>query len=463
MTPFRRDYDKVIDNFGGNLAGQQAGAQVDAYAERVEGALDVMIQRMRDLACNEKGIHYAKGDVAEAWHAGAFNVDAMRRGIDARATLPRDASEIDIVLNGSRDASAQVKYYRNPDATAKAIGAPKYAEVDQKIVPADQINDVRIAARGLADKNAVTRPEVAAAHENTFETVDDRIRMDGAESLPLTEREALELVKQLRENGDIDRERFGLSQQQVLKMHDIVRECGSAAVRAAAISAALHVAPYLLEIAIKTWETGEIRAKDFEPLARSLPGTMLRSGMAGGISASIVGYAARAGLQRLDPTLVAACVALGISAVETSFDVARGNTTWPVAAKRISDDALVLAIAAGGGALGQTFIPIPVLGALIGNLVGGFVARVLLEKRDRAVLGLAVDTGWTFFGLVTQDYTVPPDILEAAGWKVFEPQRFVPQRFEFKRFEPLLFEPKKIEMNVLRRGVVSINRIGYLA
>jgi hypothetical protein len=462
MNTFRRDYRNAIDNFGGGMAGQQ----VDAYGERVEFALDDVVRRMGDLAGTQKDIHYAKGDLAEAWHAGNFNVDAARRGLDASATAPRDASPIDVSMRGTSVEHAQLKYFRSPEDTAKAISHPKYADLDQKVVPADQLDGVREAAARLAARNAHSRPEAADSYAHTARTADDRLKMDGAESRPLSEHDARELVKELRAKQDVDREHFRLTPQQVIQWQDILREATTAAARAAIISAALQSAPYLVAIARRTWETGEISAKDFAPMAQALPATLLRSGVAGGLSAAIVG-SARAGvlggkLQQVDPTFVAAGVILAISAFETSIKAANGDITWPVAAKCISEDAVVLAAAMGGGAIGQALIPIPMFGALVGNIVGAVVGRLAIDQVDGVVLGIAAETGSTIFGLVDHDYMVPSDILEASGWNVLDIRKLELRPLDLKRLQLRTLELRTLEMNVLRRGVVSFGRIAYL-
>lgn len=462
MTAFRRDYRNAIDNFGGGLAGQQ----LDAYVERIEHALDDVVRRMGNLAGSQKNIHYAKGDVAEPWHVGTFNVDAARRGLDGSATAPRDASPIDVSLRGSSVEHAQLKYFRSPEETAKAISHPKYSDLDQKVVPAGQLDGIREAAARLAARNAQSRPELADSYAHTAKTAADRLRMDGAESRPLSERDARELVKQLRQKQDVDREQFGLTPQQVIQWQDILRETTTAATRAVIISAALQSAPYVLAIARKAWETGEISEKDFAPLAQALPATLIRSGIAGGLSAAVVG-SARAGvlgsvLHEVDPTFVAGGVTLAISAFETSVKAARGEITWPAAAKRMSEDAVVLASAMSGAALGQALIPIPMFGALVGNLVGAAVARLAIEQVDGVVLGIAAETGWTVFGLVDQNYAVPSEILEASGWNILDIRRLAPRRLEIRRTQPQPPGLKRVEVRVLRRGVVSFGRVAYL-
>ena len=116
----------------------------------------------------------------------------------------------------------------------------------------------------------------------------------------------------------------------------------------------------------------------------------------------------------------------------------------------------------GGAALGQALIPIPMLRMLVGNIVGAALTRLAIDQANSAVLGMAAETGWTLFGLVDQDYTVPQEILVASGWKVIDTSRFHPRSLHLKRLKPRLFQSRRIEMTVLRRRAVGFGSVGYL-
>ena len=82
-------------------------------------------------------------------------------------------------------------------------------------------------------------------------------------------------------------------------------------------------------------------------------------------------------------------------------------------------------------------------------------------------MSFCVDSGFTFFGLVEQDYTLPDDVLKEIGVDVFEYEKFEPKRFERNKFEPKRFEiktitAKNIDIHFLRRGVIGVKCIGYL-
>lgn len=437
MSSFRRDFGRSTEYF----VAAAAGRDVNEYSDRIQSEIDDCVQKMRGMVDNAKDPNkWAKGDVAEAWHAGTYNVDVVRRGLYPRpsAATPRDRSPTDVYVGvDGQGIGVQIKNHADAEVNRDAINHPKY-DGHQKVVPEGQVLD--------------------SGHS-------DRIQAFEAESLPLKEAASRDLVKQLREAGDVDRERFGLTVADRVQWEDVFREATTAGTRAAILGAVLQTCPYLLAIAKRTWETGELSAKEFAPLARALPTTLLRSGVAGGLSAAVMG-AVRKGVlgstRQVHPTVVAAAVVLAMGAFRTSAKAARGEVTWPVAAKRISEDAIVLVAAMGGATVGQALIPILGLGALVGNIVGAAMARLAIDKVDSVVLGIAAETGWTVFGLVDQNYTVPGELLRASGWNVLDIITFTPRPLDVRRVRLRTIELKKIGMTVLRRGVISFGRVAYL-
>ena len=82
-------------------------------------------------------------------------------------------------------------------------------------------------------------------------------------------------------------------------------------------------------------------------------------------------------------------------------------------------------------------------------------------------MSFCVETGFTMFGLVKQDYTLPEDILENIGVDVFKYEKFIPAQFRSNGFMPTAFQQKQFEPNtlgitVLRRGVIGVAQIGYV-
>lgn len=100
---------------------------------------------------------------------------------------------------------------------------------------------------------------------------------------------------------------------------------------------------------------------------------------------------------------------------------------------------------------------------VVGSLVGSFTYSVAYKP----AISFCVDTGFTLFGLVNQDYVLPEDVIREIGIDVFdyeqlEYDKFKPEGFQFSTFTPDKFEPEKIDMTFLRRGVIGINEIGFI-
>ena len=82
-------------------------------------------------------------------------------------------------------------------------------------------------------------------------------------------------------------------------------------------------------------------------------------------------------------------------------------------------------------------------------------------------MGLAMSNGWTVFGLVTQDYTLPAAALKVAGWDELE---LDPLQVDALEVEPLAISPleaepwtvNEIELSVLRRGVIRFGHVAYV-
>lgn len=463
---FWRDYERVAVHLG---AAEGAGLLASAYARSVQSALDSVAESVLAGSRNAKDIHYAKGDAAEYWHAGTYNVDAVRQGMDGSAWAPRDGTVEDVVFGMARESPVQLKYYRTPEHTAKAISHPAYEGLD-KVVPSDQLDETRRAAERLAATYESARPEQAASYWDTVEGSSDRLSHDGAQSRPLSEPEARELVEDAREDGELDLERWGLTAAQTIQLQDLARVALEAGMQAAALSAALQLAPVVAAAVQQALVDGELDLDALATLAHAVPGAALRSGVSGSLTAALV-TATQSGmlgpaLTALPPGAIAAVVVLSINCLQVSYRAATGEIPWDQATSIMAKDGLVLAGAMLGGALGQLVIPVPVLGALIGNLVGATLARMAISHGESFYLGLAITRGWATFGLVTHDYEMPPDVLAAIGW---DPLDVDAVTVETPLVEPLRVDSLDVDpfivngtpMRVLSRGFVSVGVVGY--
>lgn len=123
------------------------------------GNANALINKIASTAQNSaiKG-----GFAAETWHAESFNLDAILKDKDLRAftdnftntPLTKNHTTHDVVvMQGDEQLlGAQLKYFKNGDATQKAFrttkdGVHQYQDSDAFIGPADQIEQIKDAAK----------------------------------------------------------------------------------------------------------------------------------------------------------------------------------------------------------------------------------------------------------------------------------------------------------------------------
>ena len=83
------------------------------------------------------------------------------------------------------------------------------------------------------------------------------------------------------------------------------------------------------------------------------------------------------------------------------------------------------------------------------------------------MIAFCVDSGFTFFGLVEQDYTLPTEIIKEIGldtfdYETFDLETFQPDSLTFDTFEADTFSPDSLDISFLRRGVIGVSKVGYV-
>lgn len=76
-------------------------------------------------------------------------------------------------------------------------------------------------------------------------------------------------------------------------------------------------------------------------------------------------------------------------------------------------------------------------------------------------------SGFTFFGLLDQDYTLPKEIIREIGidtfdYETFETETFQPESLSFDTFAADTFTPDSLDISFLRRGVIGVSKVVYV-
>lgn len=120
-----------------------------------------------------------------------------------------------------------------------------------------------------------------------------------------------------------------------------------------------------------------------------------------------------------------------------------------------------------GGIIGQALgFELPVVGYLLGSLIGTSFC-VIYNIGKKKLISFCVDTGFTCFGLVEQNYELPNEVLNELGVEIAPIPRTQIERIEVLRSETAVTaidkaEYETIDITVLRRGVIGVNKVGYI-
>lgn len=465
MTPFEEAYLRASKDFAGVGGASQSAIFVSDVQAAVDAAVDALAKEAARRA--NVAIDYVKGNLAEVWHAETLNVSAVAKGQDNvwASALGTNRPGQDVAYgDGVGTSHAELKYYRTGEATADQLGNPAYSN-SQKIAPSDQLADVIAESNRQAIRNQDIRPELAAGYKHTADTVSDHIEVGKASSKPLSEVDAKGMASDFKRDEAIDPDAYGLNTESFVEWSDIFRESGSAALNAAAFSAALTAAPHVYRIVSRCIASGELDSALIREGAGQVLSSSSAAALRGGIAAVITG-SCNAGLmgnalKGVSPSAVGMATAMALNSIENSWRYAHGTLSGRELAFNSSKDAVALMMGAGGAALGQLIIPVPVLGALVGNLVGSTLGSLGVTYANDKVLGICVESGWAFWGLVEQSYAVPEDVLKLAGFDIFAKHNFAVKSFGMAGFIAQPFKTDGVGFTLLRRGIVGFNAIGY--
>ena len=119
-----------------------------------------------------------------------------------------------------------------------------------------------------------------------------------------------------------------------------------------------------------------------------------------------------------------------------------------------------------GGIIGQALgFELPFVGYLLGSLIGTAFS-VVYNIGKKKLISFCVDTGFTCFGLVEQDYQLPEEVLTSMGIDFTPLTRAEISHVPISRIsidEAVQRSPyETVDIKILRRGIIGVNKVGYV-
>ena len=439
MSTFKEGYEGFI---GGNSAyyGAYMG---NAYVESVQSEIDRFVETINNSSRKNLKIDALKGFDSEYWQAGTFNINAAAKGLKVRAVAPDDNGLVDIVLTSGE--KYQVKYYKNGSSSAAQqakTNMERYKEYvaqyrskhngqdppismeeyikdkfpndpyymgQGRLIPTDQMKEAREwLQRKILEESNGGRPEQVKRYKETLEMLTDRLKSaDGAESIPLTEKESRELARLAKEGG-FDPEKWGLTTEKLITNKYIMEQAFKSGLTAAMISAALKIAPEICGMIYKLAKGKKVGAEEFKQLALSTLKGSAEGFVRGTVSAAIT-VSCEAGklgsvFKGLNPTIIGAFTAITMNTIHNACLLSFGKISKNEFAGRCRQDVAVTASSMQFGAMGAAissalFTP---AASIFGYMIGSFVGSILGSYFDR--MSRAVIEGLKEQGRMLQEY-----------------------------------------------------------
>ena len=504
MKEFKDGYDHFL-----HLASADFSANVeDEYINQINEGIEKMLSDIDALNGRNKGIDFLKGDVAEVFLADSFNINAIIKHSEHRVTAVRSTEwgSGDLVSNFGKifglkyykDAKSSVdaqslsvfdkfsKYCKkHPDTSLEAYlkmynitSDDVYNDLVYKgqllVIPSDQYFEAVKYLETKIKVEQVTRPELAGRLKEVLNALQGSVSdNEGISSVALSEKQSKELAK-LYAKGILSEETlksFGISPKQLIEIEDIIRESLNAGVDAAVLTFSLKVAPILLRCFYELISSQGISEDTVKKLGSESLTATVESFVRGGLSSALTLLCESGKLGEafvnISPEYIAFATVIAMDIFKNTLDFALGKKTSRDVAISIFKDTFIVCVTHMTGNLFQSFIKVPVIGYLIGSLIGSIIGNAISNGASSMILGICVNTGFTMFGIVDQSYELPDEMFEQLGVDVFaydqfENDDFAFDEFKFDEFVLDEFKYEEFEIKPLKRGLVSVYKVGYI-
>lgn len=282
------------------------------------------------------------------------------------------------------------------------------------------------------------------------------------------------IAKEINQDG-FEAEKHGFKKEELLKEIRInyVNQAMKAGLTAASITAITQLVPELYKAIDYLIKNGEINLNNVkqssEKLITSTGESFLRGSIAYTVEIGIQNGLFGEALQTVSPSVIGSMVTIILGTIKNSILVATGKITANQMGGYFVDSIIIssgyIVSMELGGIIVQAICPeLPMIGYAIGSLLGCSLS-VAYSIGKKNLISFCVDSGFTCFGLVDQNYELPEEILSRLGVDYIPiPKADIlttdinristEEQIEYKQFET-------IDIQILKRGIIGINKIGY--
>lgn len=510
---FKEGYDFFVEYNKSYIGGQSVYNLNQPYLDNIEKSISALTEAMNGYKGNRNpGLN---GYLAEEWHAHTFNIDAAaKRTGESAHVLSEEVHNL-----GSSDVGTSwgeeygLKYYKTGEESAYKqavsiedryrafirgkesppsreeylaskgldpktdMSLPLYGR-QARLIPSDQIEDaIKELKRRIAhDSSNPDRVQWVQRYQETLNKLTDHIESpNGAQSMQLSQNDS-KVLQTLSKEGKFDPKRFDITLADKADKLFLCENALKAGINAAWISALLKAVPKIVDTIKYLVKEGYVTESDITEIGKKLyyGGT---DGFLKGVFCAVITTSAELGymgvlMQEASHNVssfapgVAVAVVLIMQTVQNGMQMAKGEISKQEFYYRFEKSTYIAVSSVGMGIALQSIIPIPMVSYMLGSMLGAVLGGLIFEAKECFFISLCIEKGYTFFGLVEQEYKLPLAICKKLGFDTFEYESFeyesfknVPFEYESFEYEPFNYE--KLDIVMLKRGVIGIRKVGY--
>ena len=468
--------------FSVKIMGVNFGSYMgENYVNAVEDAIKQLEDNINNHSYRNLEINKLQGFMQEEWHTGSFNVDAVASGSEYRAeaihSTLKNSVDIQITRQGEVVADYSAKSYADgaKSAVQQALLNPETRraryEGQDRLVPMDQLSDAKSEAHHRALNNQEKRPDVSEAYAETEQKLTDKLTSDDGTSSKPANRKDYERMASKSKSQTYSAKDDGVTVKDAIKSDYLLKQAFKAGYTTAAITVALQLAPEIFKAIDYLIKQGELNIDDLRESGKKGISAGAIGFIRGSIASSfmIMCQSGKLGetLKSCSPGTLGLIVSLVMQTVENCILVALGKMTPRQMGDAFADMVVMSSGHILGGIIGQAIAPaLPVIGYMLGSLVGASCC-VVYNIVKKKLISFCVDTGFTCFGLVEQNYELPEELLNEHGVETISIPLIQIETVEISRASIDIVkiertEYETIHFTVLRRGVIGVNKVGYV-
>lgn len=503
QSSFHEGWDTASEKlaeFTGSFIGDRGGT--------ISKSIQILQDDINAFDGHLTDIKKLSGNISEVWHGDTANINAALKGSSFKVIVPHsnDLGSADLVSNtgdlyglkylrtGVDSAKAQAKSYferfKEYQATQKndisfvdylekkgisdndILNDPLYSG-QIRIIPADQYDEAVSYLKWKIAKESITRPEQVARYQDALDNLDTVVRgPDGVTSAELSKLDAQEYAR-LAKEGKFHSYETDFTPDDLIKFEDIVGQGLKAGATAATITFVMKMAPGLIDVFSEFVKEGTLNDAKLREIGSSAIPTSAESFLRGFIAASLT-FAYESGkfgniLKGIRPEavpgIIGALTVISISTLKDFVNLSQSRISREEFMFNLNKNVFVTGCAVGLGVALQSLIPALPFSYFIGNVVGTLVGTITFSVTENILMGLCVRNGYTLFGLVEQDYTLPEGLLQELGLDLPQTDTVYMDMTEIQEVdldEISIDETPMCYIKMLRRGIFSIHHVGYL-